>query len=89
MDHESNSNEMLETLLKIRAILVPMSTNEEIEEGKRKQARGKIREGIGELTGDEGEKAHGQIEQAVGKMTEAVGETEKKVKKELDKRAKE
>ena len=32
-----------------------MSTNEEIKEGKRKQAKGKIREGVGKLTGDKGE----------------------------------
>ena len=56
-----------------------MSTNDEIEEGKRKQAQGKIREGVGKLTGDRGEEVHGQIEQGVGKMTEAVGQAKKKI----------
>jgi uncharacterized protein YjbJ (UPF0337 family) len=56
-------------------------TDQEIE-GKGKQAKGKIREGIGELTGDKSEQVEGKVEQAEGKVRETIGKAERKSKEE-------
>jgi len=52
--------------------------NEDEVEGKSKQGKGKIREGIGEMTGDTSEELKGKGEQAKGKLQEKWGEAKRK-----------
>ncbi len=52
--------------------------SEDEVEGKSKQSKGKIREGIGEMTGDTSEKIKGKGEQAEGKIQEKWGEAKRK-----------
>jgi len=52
--------------------------SEDEVEGKSKQGKGKIREGIGEMTGDTSEKIKGKGEQAEGKVQEKWGEAKRK-----------
>jgi uncharacterized protein YjbJ (UPF0337 family) len=52
--------------------------SEDEVEGKMKQTKGKIREGIGEMTGDTSEELKGKGEQAKGKLQEKWGEAKRK-----------
>lgn len=55
-----------------------MSKNE--KEGKRKQVKGKIHEGLGRLSDDKTQQAEGEEEQNVGKVQEELGKALKKRK---------
>jgi len=57
-----------------------MSNN--VVEGKRKQIKGKVREGVGRLTNNRTEQVKGKIEQIEGKARENVGGAQRRTRKD-------
>ncbi len=52
-------------------------------EGKGKNIKGKVREGIGKATGNDQQIARGKIEQAEGKTREKVGQAKDEVRRRV------
>jgi len=53
--------------------------SEDIAEGNKDKAEGKIREGVGKLTGDKEEEAHGKLDQAKGEIKKNIGKAKQEV----------
>jgi uncharacterized protein YjbJ (UPF0337 family) len=49
-------------------------------EGKEKQFKGRVREGVGKITGNETEQLKGKVEQGEGKLQEEFGKAKRKLK---------